>query len=228
MENGLLAALSEADRASLDPHLELVELDVKQPLFNSYEPIEYVHFFLSGLSSEIAGSGRAQIEVGCVGREGFSGHSVILDVEASPHYAFMQGRGTALRIRSDLLRQLVDQRATLRRMLLRFSHVFTTQIAQTALADGRFTLQQRLARWILMCQDRVGNTMPLTHEFLALMLGVRRPGVTTTLHILEGEHLIKAERASITVLNRAGLIETAAGSYGLPEQEYRRLINSAF
>ncbi|SES42687.1 Crp/Fnr family transcriptional regulator [Rhizobium sp. NFR03] len=228
MENGLLSVMSRDDRALLEPHFTLVELELKQPLFDAHQPIDYVYFFLSGLSSEIATVGRENIEVGCVGREGLSGHAVLLDVECSPHYAFMQGAGTALRIRSCDLVRMVDQSSSLRKLLSRYVHVFMTQIAQSALADGRFTLQQRLARWLLMCQDRLGNQMPLTHEFLALMLGVRRPGVTTAMHVLEGEHLIKAERASITILDRPGLIATAGGSYGLPEEEYRRLINRAF
>lgn len=157
-----------------------------------------------------------------------SGHAVLLGVETSPHFAFMQVTGTALRIPAEDLRRLMDHSATLRIVLLRFIHVFMVQIASSALSDGRFTIVQRLARWLLMCHDRVGNPMPLTHDFLALMLGVRCPGVTDTIHILEGEHLIKATRGCVEVRDRQGLIALAAGSYGLPEAEYRRLINPAY
>jgi DNA-binding FadR family transcriptional regulator len=98
-------------------------------------------------------------------------------------------------------------------------------MAHTALANGRHTLSQRLARWLLMSQDRLErNEIPLTHEFLSLMLGVRRPGVTEALHMLEGEHIIKAVRGSITILDREKLERVAADSYGVPEAAYARLI----
>ena len=112
----------------------------------------------------------------------------------------------------------------MRRILLRFAHVFMIQIASTTLADGRYGVEKRLARWLLMCQDRLGESLPLTHDFLALMLGVRRPSVTDALHTLEGKLLIRSERSLVTIRNRAGLTELAGSSYGLPEAEYRRLI----
>lgn len=226
--NGLLAALPRHDHELLQPLLELVELPKREILFRSYEEIEYVYFFESGLSSEIAtANGGNRVEVGCVGREGLSGHAVLLGVNASPHYSFMQIAGRALRIRSADLRRLMQESVTLRELLLRYVHVFMIQLAASTVADAGFTIDQRLARWLLMCQDRAGNDMPLTHEFLSFMLAVRRSSVTTSLHLLEGEHLIKAKRAHITVLNRKGLIEKAAGSYGLPEDEYKRLIRGA-
>lgn len=214
------------DLALLQPHFERVELKLKHILFEADAPIEHVHFFLGGLSSEIATlDGKGQLEIGCVGREGFSGHSVLLGVEASPHFAFMQASGSALRIRSDILLSATDTSKRLRMLLLRFIHVLMVQIASSAVSDARFTVRQRLARWLLMCQDRIGDELPLTHEFLALMLGVRRSGVTEMIHVLEGENLIRAVRALITVKDRQGLIDVAAGCYGLPESEYRRLIN---
>ena len=97
----------------------------------------------------------------------------------------------------------------------------------TALANGRATIVQRLARWLLMCHDRIGNPqLRLTHEFLSLMLGTRRSGVTTALHILEGEGLIRSDRGSCTIKDRAGLEARARGIYGVPEAEYRRLIGN--
>jgi CRP-like cAMP-binding protein len=111
-----------------------------------------------------------------------------------------------------------------RALLLRYAHVFMVQVAATALADGRYSIEQRLARWLLMCHDRNGDDLALTHEFLALMLGVRRPGVTESLHILEGERMIKAQRGLITILDRQKLEARAGDSYGTPEAEYERLI----
>jgi CRP-like cAMP-binding protein len=113
----------------------------------------------------------------------------------------------------------------LRDRLARFAHTIMIQTAHTALANGRATLVERLSRWILMAHDRVdGNVIPITHEFLALMLGVRRAGVTVTLHELEGRRLIRAIRRQITVLDRAGIEKLANGFYGRPENEYFRLV----
>ena len=227
-ENGLLVAMHQHDRELVRPLLEPVALERGQTLFEPHQDIEYVYFFQSGLSSEIAlAKNGNQVEVGCVGKEGLSGHTVLLGVNSSPHRAFMQAPGRALRMRSADLTQAMEDSSTLRGLLLRYAHVFMIQIASSALADARYVIEQRLARWLLMCQDRVGDEMPLTHEFLSLMLAVRRSGVTEALHVLEGEHLIRAKRANIVVLNRGGLIERAGGSYGVPEDEYIRLIGSA-
>jgi CRP-like cAMP-binding protein len=165
-------------------------------------------------------------EVGCVGREGLCGIPVLLGAESSPHYAFVQVGGSALRIRSSALQSAMEAHPSLRRRLLRYVHVFMLQVAATDLADSRYGLEQRLARWLLMCQDRVEHDeMPLTHEMLSSMIGSRRSGVTVTLHKFEGERIIKAERGWITVLNRQRLLEVAGDSYGVPELEYQRLLS---
>lgn len=221
--NGLLARLAESDLSALNRFLEPIALKQGDDLFRAFLPIEYVYFFDSGLSSEIAENATDRIEVGCVGHEGLSGIPVVLGVESTPHRAFMQVGGKAWRIPAARLRQVMEDRPGLRLHLLRYAHVFMSQIAATALADGRYRVDQRLARWLLMCHDRLNNPLPLTHEFLALMLGVRRPSVTDALHILEGGLLIKADRGRIMVRNRQGLEELAGGSYGVPEAEYRRL-----
>ncbi|UHS64188.1 Crp/Fnr family transcriptional regulator [Agrobacterium vaccinii] len=221
--NGLLKRLSAEDTALLRPRLEPVTLAQTQTLFDSYEPISHVYFFESGLSSEVVVASKS-IEVGCIGHEGCSGVPVLMGVDASPHKAFMQVGGKALRIPSPELMALMDDSRTLRTLLQKYAHVFMIQIAATALADGRYDVEQRLARWLLMCQDRLGDELPLTHDFLAVMLGVRRPSVTDALHKLEGSRAIKAERSLITVRDRALLLETAGDSYGIPEAEHRRLI----
>ena len=111
---------------------------------------------------------------------------------------------------------------------MRYAESTVIQMAHTALANGRHTLTQRLARWLLMSQDRLErDEIPLTHEFLSLMLGVRRPGVTEALHLLEGEHIVKAVRGSVTILDRAKLEAVASDSYGTPEAEYARLIGNS-
>lgn len=227
--NTLLALLSPADRALVFPHLKRVTLRRSDPLYEPGRPIQQVYFLEGGLSSEIAVNADGnKIEVGCVGREGFTGIPAILGVEHSAHKTIMEVGGIALRIATSDLEKAMDESASLRALLLRFVHVFMVQIAATALADGRYTVEQRLARWLLMAHDRLdGDELPLTHDFLSVMLGVRRPGVTNATHVLEGEHLIKAQRGRLTVLDRTRLEEAAGSSYGVPEAEYRRLITGA-
>ncbi|NNH68144.1 Crp/Fnr family transcriptional regulator, partial [Rhizobium laguerreae] len=114
-----------------------------------------------------------------------------------------------------------------RQLLLRYVHTCELQLAHSALAAAKFNVHQRLARWLLMCHDRIdGNHLPLTHDFLALMLGIRRAGVTNELHILEGMHAIKSTRGNVRILDRNKLIEIAGGCYGVPELEYERLIEA--
>ena len=225
-KNGLLARLTAQDRALLAPHLEPVALNQKDVIHEPHQPLEHVYFLEDGLSSEIAINPDGQrIEVGCIGREGFTGVPAVLGIDSTPHHAFMEVGGSALRVGSAPLNEAMAASPALRTLLLRYVHVFMIQIAATALADGRYPIHKRLARWLLMCQDRLGrDELPLTHEFLSLMLGVRRSGVTDAIHVLEGDGIIKAQRGLITVRKRPAL-ETAAGdSYGLPETEYRRLI----
>jgi CRP-like cAMP-binding protein len=122
------------------------------------------------------------------------------------------------------LGRAVEQSPALHRHLLRYGHAFVVQTAQTALANGRSKLEERLARWLLMANDRLdGNEVPLTHEFLSVMLGVRRPGVTTALDLLEKEGLVQAKRRAIAILDRTGLRKVFNGAYGAPEAEFKRL-----
>jgi CRP-like cAMP-binding protein len=224
--NRLISAMSLDDFALLQPHLELVSLDVQQVLVEPNADIEHVYFLEQGIVSLVAVSPSGErIEVGNVGREGLAGVSVLNHVTRSPLLAFVQVPGPASRMAADDLLEAAETSPTLRRLLSRYLESTVIQMAHTALANGRHTLSQRLARWLLMSQDRLErNEIPLTHEFLSLMLGVRRPGVTEALHMLEGEHIIKAVRGSITILNREKLERVAADSYGIPEAEYARLI----
>jgi CRP-like cAMP-binding protein len=123
------------------------------------------------------------------------------------------------------LRKSAQESESLQQLLLKYVQSFMVQTAHTAIANGRAKLPERLARWILMAQDRVGGgTLVLTHEFLGLMLGVRRAGVTETMQNLQRRRFIQTKRGQIIVLNRAGLERIASDYYGVREQEYRRLI----
>jgi CRP-like cAMP-binding protein len=163
-----------------------------------------------------------------VGREGLTGIAVINGVDRTPNRTIVQAAGSAFRLRADHLNEAMEESPSLRALLLRFMQTFLVQTAQSALANGRYTIQERLARWLLMFHDRIdGDNLPLTHELVSLMLGVRRAGVTEALHHLEADAMIAVTRGEIVVRDRTKLEEAANGCYGLPEAEYGRLIGSA-
>ncbi len=153
-----------------------------------------------------------------------TGIAIVMGDDQSPNETFVQLAGAGHVISAEHLRSALDSSPSLRLTLLRYAHTFVVQTAQTALANGRAKIDERLARWLLMASDRIeGPDLALTHEFLSVMLGVRRPGVTDALHRLEGDRLIRAKRSSITIRDRAGLERVANGSYGVSERDYERL-----
>jgi CRP-like cAMP-binding protein len=187
LQNGLLAAMSADDLALLKPKLQPLTLKTKQVLEPANKPIKYNYFIDSGLASVIAiGRNGHRLEVGIIGREGMTGLPVVLGNDRSPNETFIQVEGTGSRIAADDLRKVMRKSASLARVLLNFVNTFLVQTSHTALSNGTATIEERLARWLLMAQDRVnGNEIPLTHEFLSLMLGVRRAGVTGALNQLD-------------------------------------------
>ncbi len=228
-KNRLLATIEPASFDRLAPNLERVDLPTKSVLIVPRRATRHVFFLERGVCSIIAEAARGRrIEVGLSGWEGMIGSHVLLGVDHVPYEVLMQVPGSALRIEVEHLKEATRMDEALRGMLLRGLHCANVQVAYTALANGRYSLNQRLARWLLMCHDRTeGDQLPLTHEFLALMLGVRRAGVTDELHIIEGLRAVKARRGDIQVLDRQCLERLAADSYGVPEQEYERLMGQS-
>ena len=226
LRNRLLLALSVQDFSLLQPQFEPVSLPVGTRLAEPNTPIRHVYFLDEGIASVVASTPQGRrIEVGIIGREGLTGLPVLLGTDRTPHTCFVQTPGAGWRIQADDLRRAMAASASLHQHLLRFVQAFMVQMGQTALANGSFSLEQRLARWLLMCHDRVdGDDLATTHEFLSLMLGVRRAGVTVALQALEERGLISTKRGQIVVLDRAGLEAAAGDSYGLCEAEYKRLI----
>ena len=226
--NHLLSTMSSDDFERLRPNLTRIALNAKYILEVAGEPIDFVYFPEPCVASVVAITAMGeQMEVGLYGPEGMSGLPILHGVDRSPLQSFIQVAGSGLRIPADDLRIALDESSTLRADLARYAQAFSIQVAFTALANGRFTIDERLSRWLLMCHDRIdGNVIHLTHEFLSLMLGVRRAGVTTALQILEGANIIKASRGRIEILDRAELQEAAGDSYGLPEAEYTRLMTN--
>ena len=222
--NQLLASLQADALALLQRVLQPVELPLTTVLEETSVPIEAVYFIESGFASVVTGN-KPPIEIGLVGREGMTGLSIVMDDDRSVNRTFMQADGTALRMSADDLRAALRDSPTLHSSLLRYAQAFTVQTSQTALVNGRAKLEARLARWLLMVHDRFEQgDFPFTHRIIAMMLGVRRAGVTTALHTLEGHKLIRARRGQITVVDRKGLEALSDPSYGVPESEYARLV----
>ena len=171
--NQLLAALSQADLALLQPHLRSVPMAVFKDMERPNRRIDTVFFMEAGIASVVAVQpDETRAEVGLIGREGMSGIAVVLGGDQSPHSTYIQVAGEGYGIAADELRKAMDRSATMRSLFLKFAQVFTVQTAHTAIANARARLDQRLARWILMAHDRTDSeTLPLTHEFLSLMLG---------------------------------------------------------
>ncbi|MGH7004926.1 MAG: Crp/Fnr family transcriptional regulator [Alphaproteobacteria bacterium] len=230
LQNRLLPLLSAADYGSLELNLEFLDLPLRFVLEEPHKPITHVYFIDRGFASVVAASRtmKRKIEIGLIGREGMSGTAVVMGNHRSPNATYMQAAGSGQRIRTDRFRAAVEASSSLHHLFLRFAQTFMIQTSQTAIANGQSKLEERLARWILMADDRLdGNVLPLTHEFLSLMLGVRRAGVTVALHTLEGRGQIKSARSLITVIDRRALEKTAGESYGVTETEYARLMSMA-
>jgi CRP-like cAMP-binding protein len=226
--NGVLQRISADDFRGIEPFLEKVELKLKQEIITPDEPMTHVWFPESGMVSIIASADRSEaIEVGMVGREGMTSHVTRLG-DTSVLRSLVQLSGTALAVEASSYIEWVEQRPDVLRVVLRFQQSMMVQISYTALSHGSYTIEERLARWLLMSFDRSeGGDLPLVHEFIAIMLAVRRSGVTTAMHVLEGKHAIRAVRGRIQLRNREVLVDMAAGSYGIAEREYHRLMGLA-
>jgi CRP-like cAMP-binding protein len=225
-ENFLLAAMVPADLDLLAPHFEDISLEVATQLVSADTGIEHVYFLESGSASILGGlpNGR-KIEVAIVGREGMTGGTVVLGDSQSPNATFIQIGGRGQRLRVSVLIDAMAASGSLKALLLLYVQSLLFQTTTTAIANGHISIDGRLSRCLLMVHDRMrGSVIPLTHEMLALKLGVTRPGVTTALHSLEGQGLIRSGRGRITILSRIGLTISAQGSYGAAEKEYSRLL----
>jgi CRP-like cAMP-binding protein len=224
--NRLLRILSSTDRALLDPHLEPQTLEERHPFEKPNKPVKEAYFIESGIASVVARAANGEkVEVGLVGPEGMTGLVLLLGNDRTPNESYMQLAGHGLSIPAAKLRDAMNASATLHRRLLTFVQAFTIQASHTALANARGTLEERLARWLLMAHDRIErDELPLKHDFLAVMLGVRRPGVTVALKELADSGLIQTNRGSVIVSDREGLEEVANSLYGTPEAEYERLL----
>jgi CRP-like cAMP-binding protein len=222
VRNRLLASLPSADFKRLAASLTPVTLTLKQTLLEAEEPIEAAYFIETGMISYLnyLEGGEAQ-EIGLIGSEGMIGLPLILGVDQAPFGAMVQMEGTALRLSPTALRQAFNESETLRTRLLRYMQALHIQVSQTAACNNHHSLEERLTRWLLMAHDRAGNDQfPMTHEFMSMMLGVRRAGVTVTAGALKHAGLIHYTNGDITILDRPSLEAIACECYGNVQRQY--------
>lgn len=226
IRNLLLKALPAEAFQKLTGDGSLIELPARHVLVEADQPNEHVCFIEGGLASMVAANGDDEaVEVGHIGHDGMSGLHVLLRTDTTPNRTFVQVAGSGVQVSVKSFKQVLAEFPVANELFLKYMHCCDIQLAQSALANGRYNMHERLARWLLMCHDRLnGSDLPLTHELLAIMLGVRRAGVTNELHVIEGLRAIRSTRANVRILDRDRLEEIAAGCYGVPEREYQRLI----
>jgi hypothetical protein len=224
--NKILKLLPPVELAALVDRSELVEVKSKQILFEPEQQLDYAYFPEDCVISLVTVMDDGdQVEAMTVGNDGFAGVPVFHEVETSRHKGCGQITGTALRIKAKEFHDLARQLPELRRLLHRYSEFVFETVAQSAACNRLHVIEQRCARWLLMSQDRVGrDSFDLTQEFLAEMLGVRRPGVTVAMGILEKAGLIAHGRGNITVVNRSGLEKAACECYATIRARQAKLI----
>lgn len=217
VHNIVLCSLPDKEYNLLRPHLEPVDLPQYKILEEPGEKIEFTYFLNDGMTSLVALSrdGRS-VEVGIVGKEGMVGMSLVGGLRQGTFRAIMQMSGSGVRVRAEVFQDILLSAPALRAELSRFALMHGMQVAQLAACNRLHEVEQRLARWLLMCQDRFDHgSLPLTHEFLAQMLGTGRPSVSLAAGALENAGLIQNLRGSVKILNRKSLEDAACECYGV-------------
>jgi CRP-like cAMP-binding protein len=224
--NRLLGLLPPRDYGRLRPHLRRIPLEYRQPLYRANKPIGYVYFIETGVGSLVntMTNGDAA-EVGTIGNEGVAGLPLILGDNRAPTSVYVQVPGVGLRMKAALFNKEMGQSASMRAVMLRYAHAFFNQVAQSAACNQFHSLQQRCCRWLLMTHDRMqSDEFLLTQEFLAMMLGVQRTGVSAAAGALQQAGLIRYRRGNVTIIDRKGLIKRSCECYGVSKREFDRLL----
>jgi CRP-like cAMP-binding protein len=229
--NRLLAALAPHDRDRLTPHLKEIHLDRGRVLFEPGAPIDQVYFPTGGIVSLVSlQEDGGSVETGAVGCEGIVAVGCLLGDRASYNRAVVQLPGGALCCPASVVLDAFEESASFRRCLLAYNHAFSTLVFQSVACNISHSAEVRLARWILMCLDRCGDgeTVALTHEYLADMLGVGRPTITVVARTLQAAGLIRYSRGVITVLDRAGLEAASCECYWKVREVFERVLPGSF
>jgi CRP-like cAMP-binding protein len=227
-QNHILASLPPEEYERLAPHLEPVNLPHGKVIQEAGGQITHVYFPERSMVSLVSHTPEGEsVEVGIVGFEGMVSISAVLGVDISPHEMLVQVPDNALRLPVGALREEFKRADALHDLLLRYTQGLLLQTSQIAACNRLHSLSERLARWLLMSQDRcVCDDLPFTQEFLSLMLGVRRAGVTEAALILQAEELIRYKRGHITIIDRQGLEEHTCDCYGVVKAEFDLLVGS--
>jgi CRP-like cAMP-binding protein len=229
LRNRLLAALPAAELERVRPHLEQVRLEQRESLYEPETPISHVYFPETAVISLVSSlEDGGTVEVGTAGCEGMAGLPVFLAGDTSSLKAFAQIPGVAARMEAATFTRLAGAPGPLHRLLLRYTQAFLTQVAQSAACNGAHLVEERCARWLLMTHDRVtGDAFPLTHEFLAFMLGVRRAGVTMAMRTLQDLGLVDYSRGWVEIVEREGLEGASCECYRVVRDHFDRLLPPA-
>jgi CRP-like cAMP-binding protein len=227
MKNLLIEALPRRDRHRLLDSCEHLELTLSDVLYELDETVRHVYFPTGSFISQIAPvDAGASLEVGLVGDEGMLGTSLLLGVNVAPQRALVQGAGMAWRIKAAPFCRELERSLPLRRVANRYLYVTLRQVAQMAGCTHFHVIGARLARWLLMTSDRAhADHFYITHEFMSLMLGVRREGVTAAAGLLQKAGLIRYVRGNITILDRRGLKAAACTCYAEAKKTYSRMLS---
>ena len=226
--NRLLGLLTRGDYARLRPHLQSVPLEYRKSLYHANARIGFVWFIETGVGSLVntMENGDAA-EVGTIGNEGMVGLPLLLGDHRAPTSVYVQVPGAGLRMTATLFTKELAQSASMRKVMLHYAHAFFNQVAQSAACNQFHSLRQRCCRWLLMTHDRMqSDEFLLTQEFLAMMLGVQRTGVTAAAGGLQRAGLIRYTRGNVTILDRAGLEHQACECYGISKREFDRLLGA--
>ncbi|WP_414515158.1 Crp/Fnr family transcriptional regulator [Nostoc sp. PCC 9305] len=226
--NRLLAALPANDYERLIPHLKLVSLPTRQVIYEPGEPITQVYFPQNAVVSIVTiMEDGSTVEVGIVSNEGMVGIPVILGGNTTTTKAFVQVAGAGMQMDADVLRTEFNRGGAIQKLLLRYVRAVYTELTQSCACNRLHTLEERLARWLLTVSDRFeSDDFPLTQEFIAQMLGVRRSGVTVAASTLSRAGMIRYQRGQISILNREDLEATSCECYQVIQKEFTRLLGN--
>lgn len=221
-KNAILRQLPATEYRQLRSRAEIIDAEIGQQVYEPGEPVTAVYFPLSSVYSLVAvAEERILIEVATIGHEGMVGLPLFLGATSSPHASFCQIPGQSVRLAADDLRRVLNHDGVLHRALNRLTQATMVQVAQNVVCNGTHDLEQRAARWLLTTRDRVeDDTFPLTQNFLAQMLGARRPTVSQTAGRLQDRGLIEYRRGLMRILDRAALEAIACHCYDIVRGEF--------